>query len=192
MIHVHDGALPVGMLERLRTALARMPYTYGWKSATGKDWPGHWNAKILNADEQNTEDQSGVLSGFTEPWIVFRDYWEWTAGRWFNSAPSLLRYYSNASTYGVGGFPHTDSKRDGEQTVLLYMTPEWKREWAGATAIWDEAGKEVERAIMPAPGRIIIFPGTRLHAAWEVSRICHVARTVLVLKVRHDEPSPAA
>lgn len=182
-INVYDGALPAAMLDRLRATLARLPYRYGWKSQVGQEWPGHWNAQIFKADEKNTEDQSAVLDGFMEPWSILREYWEWTEKMWFNSKPALLRYYSNTSTYGTEGYPHTDSKRAGEHTVMLYMNPEWKREWTGATAIWDEAGKEVERAILPAPGRVIIFPGTRWHAAWAVSRICPVARTVLVLKV---------
>jgi SM-20-related protein len=160
-------------------------FHYGWKSnAELKDSFGHWNAPILNADRHNTEDVSAALALFLPPFTVFNQFWEWLREEKLGGRGDLLRLYCNQYVYGTSGYLHTDSTRLDEWSSILFVNETWDRHWAGATEIWSEDGQEIERAVMPRPGRLLTFPGNRWHRAAEVSRICPVARTVLVAKFR--------
>ena len=185
-VRVLDGVVLPEMLADLRRACDGLIYRYGWKSVIGKPWPGLWTAKILAANEDKVQDVGRDLDRFEPPFDVFRAYWAYLRGAGpFSPEAALLRMYANTYTYGTDGYPHTDSKREEEVTAVLYLCREWLPEWAGATAVWAASGGEIERAVMPKPGRLLIFPGNSLHAAWAVSRVCPVERRVLVVKVRN-------
>lgn len=189
MIQVDDDCLPEDLLANVRAVVMGLGFRYGWKSnADDPESFGHWNVQILNADRHNTEDVTNALRILPAPFIWISALWNWLQvekfGRVGGQRAALLRCYANQHTYGTEGAPHTDSTREGEFTTLLYCNPTWDRRWAGATEIWDAQGEEIERAVMPRPGRLLTFPGTRWHRASSVARACPVARTTLMFKVR--------
>jgi SM-20-related protein len=181
---IDDDVVPRDLLAEVRNVIGGLGFRYGWRSNVDlKDSFGHWNFQILQADRNSTEDQSHALALLPAPLTVFAQFWEWLRAAKYPGA-ALLRCYANQHTYGTGGFPHTDADRPGEFTTVLYVNSEWRREWGGPTLIWDEEGEEIDRAVLPRPGRLLTFLGTRFHMATEPTRICPVARTVLVYKVR--------
>lgn len=157
-----------------------MSFNFGWKSSKKDDPHGHWNSKIINHSKRSIEDGSHLIP---EEYINLKKYIKWLQEELFGPS-NLLRFYVNAHTYGIDGYPHKDTKRDrGEQTVVLYMTPDWKPKWAGETVVLNETADDIEASVLPRYGRLFIFPSNRFHAARSASRICNIMRATLVCKM---------
>ena len=65
-------------------------------------------------------------------------------------------------------------------THLIYLNEEWNIDWGGETVF--VINGEIEKAVIPKYGRLIIFPGNIYHAARSVSKFCPVARQIIVFK----------
>ena len=94
---------------------------------------------------------------------------------------SLVRCYANAHTFGVEGYPHTDSRLPGNYTTIVYINPIWKPEWAGETVFINDLG-DITQAVLPKPGRMVVFDGRVMHAARGLSRVCPAMRATLMFK----------
>lgn len=90
------------------------------------------------------------------------------------------RLYMNAHTFGVEPHIHRD---DGDFTMMYYPRMDWKPEWLGGTAIWDEEGKNIDRYCNYIGNRVLIFPAKNNHQAMPVSRFCYELRPVVVFKL---------
>jgi len=110
--------------------------------------------------------------------------WNWFKKN-ISSNYNLTRFYANAHTYGIEGYPHTDSIRKDDKTIVIYLNREWKREWGGETVIYSDDDKEydIELSQLPGYNRAIMFDGYKWHCARSVTRICPVLRVTLILKV---------
>lgn len=95
----------------------------------------------------------------------------------------------NAHTYGLEGYPHTDSVRLCDKTIVVYMNPTWRREWGGETMIYD--GCKIVHAELPKENCAIEFPGSAWHVARGVTRICPELRVTLVFKLAPRGTDPA-
>ncbi|WP_437492265.1 2OG-Fe(II) oxygenase [Sorangium sp. So ce1014] len=94
----------------------------------------------------------------------------------------LYKAYVNQTCYGDVNYPHVDCKpRRRDMTVLYYANPRWDREWGGETMLYDDSGA-FNLAVLPAPGRVLIFPGATWHCAGIPSRVCPVSRFTLAMK----------
>jgi Rps23 Pro-64 3,4-dihydroxylase Tpa1-like proline 4-hydroxylase len=62
-----------------------------------------------------------------------------------------------ASAYGVGDFlrPHTDQSGDRKIAYIIYLNPEWHREWGGALHIVDSDANKTEYDF--CHNRLVIF-----------------------------------
>jgi len=97
----------------------------------------------------------------------------------------IERVYCNAISYGDMLYAHRD-QHDADArdlTALLYVNPEWKREWCGETLFFNEEGDAVH-AVSPRPGRLAIFRSSIEHRAGAPSRICNRTRLTLAVKLR--------
>lgn len=93
----------------------------------------------------------------------------------------LTRSYINMSCYGDVEFPHYDCDKDSKDiTVLYYVNQKWDYRWAGETLFY--SGKDTRAAVLPKPGRFVIFPGNIEHTGTVPSRICKIPRYSLALK----------
>lgn len=182
MIRVIDHAIPGDLLRMVAEAVTGLAFRYGWSSNKTLHPFCHWNHNIALSGRKNTEDVSARLDR-KKQYGPIRDWWDFLQKDVIGPA-DMLRCYVNAHTFGVEGYPHIDSKRPGETTALMYLNPMWRREWAGETEVFDEAGVEIVQAVMPRFGRILIFPSERYHVARSVTRMCPEARLTLVTKVR--------
>lgn len=182
-VTVADDCFPEALLKPVEERVAAFPWKYGWKANKNAEliYP-HWNHRILAAGPKNTEDV-GLQLLATPGYEAISDMWEYIKHDLIETPCKLLRCYANAMTYGTDGIPHTDSTRRDEYTALLYVVPEWKREWAGGTAIWAADGEALDNVVLPARNRLVLFPGNRWHAAWGVARVCPVQRVTLMFKV---------
>lgn len=94
-----------------------------------------------------------------------------------------MRCYANAHTFGIEGYPHTDSRKPGNVTTIFYINPQWKPEWAGETVFINDLG-DIAHAVLPRPGRAVVFDGTIVHSARAVTRLCPALRVTLMFKTR--------
>jgi len=97
----------------------------------------------------------------------------------------LKRSYASANTYGFSGEYHTDdnAKEYNEiVTIMYYLNKEWNFDFGGETFFLNENRSEIEHAIIPKPGRAIIFDGNIYHGPRPLSKVCKSLRMVLTFK----------
>jgi SM-20-related protein len=171
-----DDQIPEDLLGECVVEVERRGWQYGWRSNKMLGF-GHWNIVLSDSKVEREEVYHEVPK-------CIRDLWDYIQPRFLPTTPVLVRAYANAHTYGVEGYIHKDSKFSEDQTVIIYYEKDWKPEYAGETIFLNNEEDDIIRAILPKYGRMTIFPGNIKHAGRGVSRICPVARRVLVLKGR--------
>lgn len=124
-----------------------------WEATQGKDWyfGNSSNARQPGAIPFWKMDLDGSAP-VTRLWRHAQPHCEKLAGRPLR----VVRQYANGHTYGQGGQPHRDDKREGTFTLLYYPMQEWRAEWEGETMFVDKNG-EVLSAIKPQPNRGVFF-----------------------------------
>ena len=168
-VKVIAGALPTELFHSVAARVNNGGWRYGWRSnpAIGH---GQWNQDYTQAGPENGLDVSAKLDGvLSEAWQHLRP-----------PSTVLLRCYANGHTYGTEGYPHTDSTRLLDRTLVIYTVREWRREWGGETTVY--AGSQILHAELPAPNNGLEFDGRLTHAARGVTRICPTLRTTLMFK----------
>lgn len=169
---LYDNFLPDGIADQLGKHVSELKWAYGWKSSPTAGH-AHWNCDIAQVGIHNGLDVSHKVSGpVMGAWNFIKS----------NHLPDydLIRCYANAHTYGVEGYPHVDSFRDSDMTVVIYMNRAWKREWGGETVIYND--DKIELAAIPAFNRAVIFNGNQSHCARGVTRICPDSRQTIMFK----------
>jgi SM-20-related protein len=166
-LRIYDDQLPnvapyVAGLARAaftRTEVAK-PETADYK---------HWATEIkLEALVQQPifELTRRAVLGFTTPGHGYRPY----------------RAYTNVASYGDMLFTHTDClPEQHDLTALWYLCERWDLEWGGETMFYDSRG-EVARAVIPKPGRLVVFDGAIQHAGRPPNRICYAPRYTMAIK----------
>jgi hypothetical protein len=171
-----DDQIPEDLLGECVVEVERRGWQYGWRSNKMLGF-GHWNIVLSDSKVEREEVYHEVPE-------CIRKLWDYIQPRFLPTSPVLVRAYANAHTYGVEGYIHRDSKFDEDHTVIIYYERDWKPEYAGETVFFNKTQDDIIRAVLPKYGRMAIFPGNIRHAGRGVSRICPVARRVLVLKGR--------
>jgi SM-20-related protein len=92
---------------------------------------------------------------------------------------NLDRAYCNNSLYGDHQSPHQDS-RSGI-TSLYFANSVWETNWMGETIFYNDEGEPVY-AVIPKPGRLIVFAGDIVHRGGVPSRECFEPRLSLAFK----------
>ena len=175
---VVDNFLAPDLFDRLLAFAAAMPLKYGAKSASGVDPHGHLSYKPVHDAQQNLAD----ISRFLPPQApLLGAVWDYVRAHWIKRTFRLVRCYVNAYSYGMDGYSHTDSKRAGEITVIIYLCKSWHPDWGGETLAW--RGERIWAA-RPKPNRAFLIPSNMWHRAAAVTRLCNDLRMVLVLKLR--------
>lgn len=163
---------PEALLKDVSSHIAAVPWKYGWGSNKSIEFT-HWNHDFTGVPVYNTLDIADQLPK------TISDAWHYIQAQ-FLGEQALLRCYTNSHTYGVEGYPHTDSKREEDNTLVVYMNPEWKRDWGGETMIYN--GYNITHAELPKYNRGLVFPGAVTHQARGVTRVCPAQRITLMFK----------
>ncbi len=158
---------------------ANVFWTYGWQSNNMQSQFGHWNHDFLKTKRTNQEDAEHVLME-NDSLGPIQDLWRQLKSGLL-AGHTLVRCYANAHTFGVEGYPHTDSRTPGNYTTICYVNPVWKPEWAGETVFFNDMG-DIAHAVLPKPGRVVQFDGRILHAARGLSRMSPAMRVTLMFK----------
>jgi len=178
-IQVYDDIISPIILEKVVKMINNRGFKYGWKSDVELDY-GHWNMQMASkhiSSKKNKKVEN--IEPFLPPEIVQVTK---VLKKTFNLENAITdRCYSNAYTFGTEGYVHYDSNNNRDITVIIFLNNEWKENWFGETVFLDSKG-EIVKAVLPRFGRCVVFPGNIAHAGRSVSRICNVARTILVVK----------
>ena len=167
---------PEDLLKTVSDYIDTVPWKYGWASNRGIEFT-HWNHSFAKGSTENGLDISNNL-----PEPILRA-WNHLKVNYLGDQ-TLLRCYTNSHTYGVEGYPHTDSKRAVDNTIVVYMNPEWRREWGGETTVYD--GDTIVHAELPKYNKGLIFPGAAVHQARSVTRVCPAQRITLMFKFAYS------
>ena len=179
-IQVFDDLVPEEIYERLNRAARTVRWQFG-KSTKENPHARYWHFEIAGGQKANVEDKSEIVAAHRVK--VFGEFQNWLRSTLVPADTLVLRFYMNAHTFGSDGWPHKDTDRDDELTGVLYLNREWRPEWCGETVIFDEAGTDIEAAVLPRPNRLLVFPSDRLHAPRPISRAYSGLRVVLVVKI---------
>jgi hypothetical protein len=163
---------PEELAEQVYGFVAGAPYQYGWPSNKNIGY-SHWNYTIAPGDAHN-----GLEIAHTLPPLIAQA-WDHIQQNYIGEQ-TLIRCYTNAHTFGVEGYPHTDSEREHDKTIVVYMNHNWRREWGGETMIYN--GYDIVHAELPKFNKGLIFNGNQFHTARSVSRICPKLRRTLMFK----------
>lgn len=167
-----EQVFPEELLTLVQEQITNAPWRYGWGSNKNIEFT-HWNHSFVRAGAQNGLDMAHELNP------VMQRAWQHVQEH-ITGPAALLRCYTNTHTFGVEGYPHTDSKRQHDRTLVVYMTPHWQRDWGGETVVYD--GYNIAHAELPRYNHGLIFNGNQWHQARSVTRICPAQRTTLMFK----------
>jgi len=102
------------------------------------------------------------------------------------------RAYTNVASYGDMLFTHTDCLPDQHDlTALWYLSASWDVEWGGETVFFD-AADEIACAVLPKPGRLVVFDGAIKHVGRPPNRICYAPRYTFAIKFERVAGAAAA
>lgn len=177
-IQVYDDAVPEELYSDMLKLSKRVRWQYGWNTPSNPT-ARYWHHEVGFGNKRNTDCIAETVR--KHPAKLFTTYMEWLLGL-LPAETKILRFYLNSYTFGTDGWPHTDTDREGEQTVILYLTQDWDPAWSGATVIFDDEG-DVSHSVMPKRNRVLTFPSDLLHAPRPLARAFNGLRIVLVVKL---------
>jgi len=172
---------PDNILIKLDLELQKSGWNYGWRSNPTMGY-GHWNIDFTNCIIENGLDVSDKLPD------VLKESWAYAQIKHFPDH-RLIRCYANSHTFGVEGYPHRDSLRPNDKTVIVYMNKLWRREWGGETMIYDS--DSIAHAELPKRNKALVFTGNQLHVSRGVTRICPDLRISVMFKITPNSATDA-
>jgi Rps23 Pro-64 3,4-dihydroxylase Tpa1-like proline 4-hydroxylase len=182
---VFENILPLALWSQLSDYFTNTAtFRYGWASDKRVSEFTHWHIDFLNKSGANQDNAEQILYRRPE-FSVIAAVWTYLKSEHL-AGHALVRCYANAHTYGVEGYPHPDSLKEGNYTTILYVVPEWKSEWAGETVFLNDVG-DIVKSCLPKPNRAILFDGQQVHSARSVARICPGLRVTLMFKTKAPE-----
>ncbi len=95
----------------------------------------------------------------------------------------LNRMHCNLHFYGDIHQPHTDLTPG--LTALYFANPRWDTNWTGETIFYDDSVEPLY-AVIPRPGRLIVYSADILHRGGVPSRECTEPRITVAFKFLVD------
>ncbi len=151
-----DNFLPAEILERVREEVQSLPQADSSFSRSQEKLKSSWIPERL---PPYTRAVFGALNS-----RAFLSFLEEMSG-----IPKLIPdpYYSGAGIHRVANGGHLDIHADFNHhgpmdlerrlNVLIYLNPEWKKEWGGSFEIWDKEMKNKVESFVPIFNRMCMF-----------------------------------
>jgi hypothetical protein len=110
---------------------------------------------------------------------------------------NLESCYLNGITHGLEAFAHTDSVKDGNTTVILYLCEDWNLHWGGETVFFDQEfvknnpahevfyNANIIKSILPKYNRVVLFDSHIMHAVRPISKSFKGLRKTLMFKLKN-------
>ena len=162
MIEYVDNFLEEHIAQLIDMQLREVSWKYDYdsvKGGTNKHWHLFLGHKV------------GELGDFVPIWNHISNNYDY----------EMERAYLNAHTHGIEPHIHRD---DGDMTFIYYPRMDWRIDWGGGTAIYDNDLNGITHHINYKGNRLIKFPANLPHQAQPVSRECYQLRTCVVFKTK--------
>ena len=162
MIEFTDNFLEEHIAQLVDMQLREVSWKYDYdsvKGGTNKHWHVFLGHKV------------GELGDFVPIWNQISDRYNY----------EMERAYLNAHTHGIEPHIHRD---DGDMTFIYYPRMDWRIDWGGGTAIYDNELNNITHHINYKGNRLIKSPANLPHQAQPVSRECYQLRTCVVFKTK--------
>ena len=171
MIEVYDNLLDKNIADQISGEMSSLKWQFEHYSTTNILRPhAHWHipcgGSLDNIKEMGYDD------------IIF-PIWEAAIKKVKNV--NVRRVYMNAHTHGMEPHIHRD---DGDLTMIYYPRLDWKIEWGGGTAIYNDKVTEIDTHLVNKGNRLIMFDAHLPHQAQPISRECYQLRTCVVFKTK--------
>ena len=89
----------------------------------------------------------------------------------------------NSYNHGDSSWFHRDMElKNNGWTILLFLNDYWDINWHGHLIILDEDRTSILKAVLPIPGRYVLFKNHQLHSASPVSREAQFPRLTLAIQ----------
>ena len=165
-LFIIDGVFSKETIERFFKSTLDLPYKRDNKDFKDDKFP------IFGYDFNPNKFEEKVLLGITSRKLIKQFFPE--------NELTLKRVFLNMSHYGDVEYPHRDCpKGEHNVTVLYYVNDKWDYRWGGETLFYEQL--ETRIAVLPIPGRFLIFKGAIEHMGSIPTRICNVSRITLAL-----------
>ena len=171
---IYDNVLEQNDAEEIQEKMKSLMWGYEHKS-NGEKINKHWH---IFCGKELIEPEYGFLAPI---WLTAKKKYDFE-NRY--KVKSFKRIYCNAHTHGIEPHLHTD---DGDFTMIYYPRLDWKPEWMGGTAIWNEQENEIEKYVNYIGNRLFVFDASLPHQAMTVSRQCYELRTCVVFKTYRSD-----
>lgn len=182
---VLEDSVPLALRREILGLVRRPIWAYGWKSVKDHDRYGFWHAHFAGGGEDDQLSCEPALAANVQAQPIHRLWRLLASGILEGHVP--VRVYANGHTYGVEGYIHTDSEEEDAFTTIYYAHAAWDANWAGETVFFPQGGG-AGKAVLPEPGRVIVFRGATPHVARSASRECPELRVSVVIKTRLARP----
>jgi len=162
MIEYVDNFLEEHIAQLIDMQLREVSWKYDYdsvKGGTNKHWHLFLGHKV------------GEIGDFVPIWNHISNNYDY----------EMERAYLNAHTHGIEPHIHRD---DGDMTFIYYPRMDWRIDWGGGTAIYDNDLNGITHHINYKGNRLIKFPANLPHQAQPVSRECYQLRTCVVFKTK--------
>jgi len=193
-IHIIDGLFEPQFVEGLGAVLARLPFTASDYDTEQSSHILHLKCELpaatLMAAMLNDQALLGLLpkskgaSHLSAVARIIAAALERTYPGY--SRIEIARIHVNCLPYGDLLTTHEDGEPGAALTGLYFGNAEWRSEWQGELIMCDPDGESLY-AILPKPGRIVLFPGEIPHRAGAPSRACYTHRLTIGHKFRAEK-----
>lgn len=176
-IQVFDDMVDADLFSRVSRYVRDQKFKWGWHSLA-TDAINYWNVQY--ADSHEGPEVRNVVADIRDQHPVLAEYWDAARAK-LDPKFYPTRVYTNLMTYGQDGGIHTDSRDPTDYTLLCYMNPEWRPQWAGETCFFDNG--DTIGAVLPKPNRAVVFRANIPHVARGIYPYTPVPRVMLVFKM---------
>jgi len=98
----------------------------------------------------------------------------------------------NGQSYGQEGGIHKDHGSENENssggrfTVVLYLNRKWHPTWQGETMLYNNSGTDIVKAVVPNPGRVLLFDARIPHQGRPPHRLIDDLRMTMAFHLSND------
>lgn len=180
-ICVIDDAVTAEEQHLLSEQLNSACWRYGWPINDAPFARPCWHSFIVGS--QRVERQSSETELVDHPrWGFLSAFWSRVKDAQMPTA-TLLGVYANGQTFGQDSPIHRDNKANEKGfTLVVFCNDHWATSWGGELVFYDHQKENIIKAVLPKPGRIVIFNGHVPHSARSPSAGCDRLRMTLAFK----------
>lgn len=166
---------------RINYALSKARWRYDWPVNSTPFSRPCWHFFIAGTNRE--------LGGCCEAELAAHANWGFLADIWTRASSrhmphtKLVGVYANGQTSGQDAPIHRDNlASEPGKTLVIFCNDYWAVNWGGELIFFNETKSDIIAAVIPRPGRIVVFDGQIPHRAKSPSIECDQLRVTIAFK----------